>query len=59
MLLWEIVTYCDQPYVELDTNGIIAKIEMKSLSLPRCVLSHCLAIVKYCEALWSWCMRNG
>ena len=39
MLLWEIVTYCDQPYDELDANEIIAKIEMKSLSLPRFVLS--------------------
>ena len=40
VLLWEMVTYCDQPYGEQNADEIIAKIEKKSLFLPRCVLRY-------------------
>ena len=47
VLLWEMVTYCDQPYGEQNADEILAKVEKKSLFLPRCVL-RCYSEI--CEA---------
>lgn len=55
VLLWEMVTYCDQPYGEQNADEIIAKIEKKSLFLPRCVLRYSEIII------WSflWCIISA